>query len=378
MRHFFAVFFLLIIAVSPGFARPFWENDLAVSFAERHGQIEVGGRYVGAAFHHSRPVPSRVSFYEPVANSIDLSTDYWQRDVSLPLQLTLAVDDTTIDLTTMSLPYRYTPGQVLFHDQNALYGLEIGYEFGHDLPLMALRLALTNRSGANRNFVLTSQMATTLRTCHTYAVKNEARLSYMEGGRIALVTFDDAETDSARIFVINRGDAPTSSGSGRDSLMTDPVVQFQYERTLKPDETWYMTQLIGSTSPTKVDSVIAQAKREWRRDLQKNETALLTAVQRAPFTLPDSVVQQTARWSKAVLAANQHYLADHIVPMPCPAEYNFYFTHDMLLTNLGATFFDTERVKRDLDFLRNLSQPDSILPHAYYLERWPISNRILR
>ncbi|NIV11193.1 MAG: hypothetical protein GWN62_07840, partial [Aliifodinibius sp.] len=75
---------------------------------------------------------------------------------------------------------------------------------------------------------------------------------------------------------------------------------------------------------------------------------------------------QTFRWSKAVLESNQHYLDGKIVPMPCPAEYNFFFTHDLLLTDLGAVFFDAERVKNDLLYLRSLTKVDSVLPHAYY------------
>jgi hypothetical protein len=52
-------------------------DPLSYSFDKHYGQVEVGGRYVGAEFHESRPIPSRISFYYPVANSIDLSTDYW-------------------------------------------------------------------------------------------------------------------------------------------------------------------------------------------------------------------------------------------------------------------------------------------------------------
>ncbi len=52
--------------------------------------------------------------------------------------------------------------------------------------------------------------------------------------------------------------------------------------------------------------------------------------------------------------------------MPAPAEYNFFFTHDALLTDLGAVHFDTARVRRDLDYLRLRTGPDSVLAHAYY------------
>jgi glycogen debranching enzyme len=83
-------------------------------------------------------------------------------------------------------------------------------------------------------------------------------------------------------------------------------------------------------------------------------------------SISDSAFAETARWSKAVLFANRHYIDGRIVPMPAPAEYNFYFTHDALVTDLGAVMFDTDRVRDDLRFLRSLSQGDSLLPHAYY------------
>jgi len=49
---------------------------IAYTFDGHFGQVEVGGRYAGAEFHRSRPLPSRISFYYPVANSIELSTGY--------------------------------------------------------------------------------------------------------------------------------------------------------------------------------------------------------------------------------------------------------------------------------------------------------------
>ena len=42
--------------------------------------VEIGNAYVGIALHNNSPIPQRISFYTPVANSIDLSTDYWTRN----------------------------------------------------------------------------------------------------------------------------------------------------------------------------------------------------------------------------------------------------------------------------------------------------------
>src|SRR5574342_645557 len=51
------------------------DSTVAVAFHGGYGSIEVGGPYAGFESHHSRPLPSRISFFAPVANSMDLSTD---------------------------------------------------------------------------------------------------------------------------------------------------------------------------------------------------------------------------------------------------------------------------------------------------------------
>jgi glycogen debranching enzyme len=66
------------------------------------------------------------------------------------------------------------------------------------------------------------------------------------------------------------------------------------------------------------------------------------------------------------MEANKHYLDGELVPMPCPAEYNFYFTHDVLVTDLAAVYFDIDRVKEDLDYIARHANEENIIPHAYY------------
>jgi hypothetical protein len=79
----------------------------------------------------------------------------------------------------------------------------------------------------------------------------------------------------------------------------------------------------------------------------------------------DPIVDRSVVWAGGILASNRHYLDGTIVPMPCPAEYNFYFTHDLLLTDLGAVNFDPARVKRDLLYVISHAK-DGVIPHAYY------------
>ncbi|MFC1548279.1 hypothetical protein ACFL5M_07100, partial [Candidatus Neomarinimicrobiota bacterium] len=71
-------------------------------------------------------------------------------------------------------------------------------------------------------------------------------------------------------------------------------------------------------------------------------------------------------WAKAVMEANRHYLDGERVPMPCPAEYNFYFSHDVLVTDLAAVMFDIDRVRNDLDYIIRHADAENIIPHAYY------------
>jgi len=62
-------------------------------------QIEVGGPYVGMEFHHSSIQPNRISFFYPVANTIDLSEGYWQRGNYPVMTFQLKVGGKPVELT---------------------------------------------------------------------------------------------------------------------------------------------------------------------------------------------------------------------------------------------------------------------------------------
>ena len=95
-------------------------KPLSYFFDRHYGQIEVGGRYAGAEFHESRPIPSRISFYSPVANSIDVSTDYWKRGKSLPFALGIrAGREAKRWLGREPWDYTLSPHKVLFHRREA-------------------------------------------------------------------------------------------------------------------------------------------------------------------------------------------------------------------------------------------------------------------
>ncbi|NIR65456.1 MAG: hypothetical protein GWN00_22265, partial [Aliifodinibius sp.] len=106
-----SILLLILVYIFQTFSQdvsPFTEQ-LSVEFAGKYGQLEIGGNFVGAEFHHSLPLPSRISFYYPVANSIDLSTDYWQRDQSHPFSVTLNFDGEVREIGKEPFRYRYTP-----------------------------------------------------------------------------------------------------------------------------------------------------------------------------------------------------------------------------------------------------------------------------
>ena len=347
------------------------ENDsIATGFAGKYGQLEIGGKYVGAEFHHSRPLPSRISFYAPVANSIDLSTDYWQRDESQPFTVIISSNGKTDTIGREPYEYRWTPFSAVFTQIKPAYKVEISYRFCDDLPVMVVRMNFKNAARNKAAFKIFTTLVTSLRTCQTYMLKDSARIAHIDSGAVFLADFDETDTDSAQVFVANAGERPVAwkSATRHSSPQKGgPIAAMMYQKTLLPDSDLTVIQLVGSCRQNESSRVLQRALREWEQSVEKYERGIRAYVNhQAKFVARDAALEQTARWSKAVLATNRHYINGRIVPMPCPAEYNFYFTHDVLLTDLGATLFDTERVKHDLLFLRSLAKPDSILPHAYY------------
>ncbi len=183
---------------------------LMVTFDEKYGQIEVGGKFVGLEFHHSRPLPTRISFYYPVANSIDLSTDYWKRDESRPLSLLIKVGDRLDTLETQSLPYTYAPHTVEFEKKDSLYHLAISYHFCDDLPVVVWKINLKNTTHQLREYRLTTGLRMVLRSCHSYHWIEESRGEYRRSGSEYLSYFENSEVDSAVIFVTHPEEKPIS------------------------------------------------------------------------------------------------------------------------------------------------------------------------
>jgi hypothetical protein len=100
-------------------------------------QIETGGPFVGVEMHHSSPLLNRVSFFYPVANSIDLSTSYWQRDQSRVLSLGLKVGNRPKEWIGLEpFDYQLTPYSVLLSKRHSDRTIEVTYQFCLSKPAM--------------------------------------------------------------------------------------------------------------------------------------------------------------------------------------------------------------------------------------------------
>ena len=368
-------------------------NPLIFPFDKKYGQVEVGGPYVGVEFHKSRPLPSRISFYYPVANSIDLSTDYWKRDESRPLAIGVKIGNEKKKwIGREGWRYELSPHTVTFFDEDAIVSYQLKYEFCLNEPAMVVSLTLKNETNNPQQVSVYSHLLLSLRTCQTYARKDSAVMSYRSENQSISAQFSDFDTKNASVFVLNAGEkaakiwtdanvlSVTDDGkslwldssfisnnkSSIDPIRTRGVAAYEYSKVIQPGDTLTIIQIIGSATQKETDKKISVLSKEWKNKIDLyNNFVTTTSSTDTYFRTNDSTIDRTMKWSKAILTSNAHYLDGQIVPMPCPAEYNFFFTHDLLMTNLGAVNYDLNRVKQDLLYVASLAK-DSIIPHAYY------------
>ncbi|MEJ2535743.1 MAG: hypothetical protein P8048_01570, partial [Calditrichia bacterium] len=315
-------------------------KDLDVFFDGKTGQIEVGGKYAGLEFHHSRPLPSRISFYYPLANSLDLSTDYWKRDESMPFSLSIEHGGKIDSIGYNGFVYRYTPYSIIFQESFTDYDINLSYDFCDDVPVIAYSIILSNISENSQEFKIHTGTKIVLRTCQTYTFKVPISSNYAEDTGLFTAHFDYTDTDSAIVFISNAGERPNKFLQSIPDAGEVSTAQFAYSKVLKPKEEIKIIQLIGSCAKNDEDNIVSKFLSNWNTSVSKYKDQVENyALLNSPIMVGDSIIEQTASWSKAVLASNIHYLNNKFVPMPCPAEYNFFFTHDALLTNLGAVYF---------------------------------------
>jgi glycogen debranching enzyme len=370
-----------------------WVDGVTISFGGHYGQMEVGGPFVGMEFHKSRPLPSRISFYSPVANSIDLSTDYWRRDESRPMVVGVKVDDGERRwLGKEPWDYAISPHVVRFARAEGDLEYAIRYQFCLDEPGAVATISITNHGRGQHSVELYSHLKISLRTCQTYARFDRAVTRY-DARRHALVAeFREPETALAAVAVQNMGEQPvmwtssaeelavSDSGASRWIMSAEKLQQklfgvgrpgnalaaFIYQKILEPEDSLVVVQVISSMRSKEASTVTARLAKKWRDDVKQYESLVRnTALKDSPLRTGDAWLDSSASYARAILVANQHYLDGSVVPMPCPAEYNFFFTHDVLQTNLSAINFDPQRARRDLLYIAKHAK-DGIIPHAYY------------
>ncbi len=357
-------------------------------------KIEVGGPFVGIEMHHSSPLLQRISFFYPVANSLDESTDYWKRDTTFIMQLGLKIGDNKKEIIGKE-PFRFdlAPSFVKFHKSDTEKSIDISYRFAKTKPAMVIRYEIKNESNKENSFEFYTHLETALRTSHSFNLIDKAWTEYDNSNSVIYTNFDDPQTQSAEIFVANAGEKPSgfstvSHLSGlmnpdnewltqrdtnlQNDLMTRdkpgrPAAKFLYRKVLKPQESMIVIQIVGSCRQEEGKELAGYLNKNYEKELNAYEQSVLKKVYKeTEMTSNDPVIDQSVYWAKAILEANTHYLDGEFVPMPCPAEYNFYFTHDVLKTDLAAVNFDTGRVKRDLNFIIKHANEEKIIPHAYY------------
>ena len=366
-------------------------DPLSFPFDKHYGQVEVGGRYVGAEFHGSKPLPSRISFYYPVANSIDLSTDYWKRDASQPMAIGIRRGTEKMRwIGKVAWTYVLSPHKVVFFRSDRDMEYRISYEFCLTQPAMVRTVVVRNQSPWSSPLEVYTHLAMSLRTCQTYSRKESAWTRYDSAHAAIIADFDDSDAARAAVFMQNAGERPASwtssaaelavSDSGGSNWLNGdldqgilstirkgiPVAAFVYRKTISPGDSLVIVQVIGSCKRTETAGTISSLAGQWSTEISNYDRFVRQKAQdESAFTTGDPWLDRSAVWARGLLASNQHFLDGKLVPMPCPAEYNFFFTHDLLLTNLGAVNFDLPRVKRDLLYVVSLAH-ENIIPHAYY------------
>ncbi len=364
--------------------------DIKVGFTG-DAQIETGGPYEGAEFHHSSPMPQRISFFYPAANSIDLSTDYWRRDTTRVMYAGLRIGygkKQWIGLNPYSI--NYTPYGVTFYKKDKQKSISIAYRFCESKPAMVIIYKITNNGSEKLPFEFYTHLELSLRTSHTYALVKKAWTEYDPAESAIYANFNNEEVHNCSIFAANAGltpDSYTTNGNLSTKPFADdwwirnyaslpgltmspnnpgiPAASFLYKEDLAPGKTMEVVQIIGSSKQDERKKIVKYLTAHYKKEIDDYENDVLKYAEKGMFSTGDTTIDKSFKWAKAILAVNKHYIDGSIVPMPCPAEYNYYFTHDVLVTDYAAVNFDIDRVKNDLNFIITHSK-NLIIPHAYY------------
>ena len=249
-------------------------DSLRIESAKEVGQIEVGGPYVGIEIHKSFPLLNRISFYYPVANSIDISEDYWKRENFRVMSVGLKVGDSPKRfLKNQVYNISQTPYSVCFDGYDSDTEIKISYEFCKNEPAMVITYKLTNTSEIEKEYEVYTRLETTLRTSHTYKIIDSGYTEYQKNGSIIRINYPFTETGNAQVFLMNCGLQPSSFTAKNEENnrfknlddwwlntnsplpgklinkenLSKPVAAFIYKQILSPKSTIKIVQIVGSS-----------------------------------------------------------------------------------------------------------------------------------
>jgi glycogen debranching enzyme len=371
------VFCILFIVstTSSVFSQQLNDSSIVVEY-QGDAKVEVGSPFVGVEFHHSSPVPQRISFYYPVANSIDLSTDYWKRDTTFVSSLRLGINDGKIlEIGKEPFLLNLTPYSASFTKVNPDYTIKISYNFSRNNSAVIITYELTNTSSQTNIYDFETKYYLILRTCHTYDYVNNTGTEFSNDKKSLFANYNNIGTDNAQLFIANASEKPNNYelSKEKNSIQIDnrviekPFINYVFRKYLAPNGKMIVVQILGTTKQNEGKDVAAYMVRNYQKEIQDYSKYVLNkSIVDGKIKLNDPVMDHSILWAKAILTANSHYLDGSFVPMPCPAEYNFFFTHDVLLTDLAAVNFDLARVKNDLQFIISHADKNKVIPHAYY------------
>ena len=368
--------------------------DLAVHYRGGKAQIEIGGPYAGIEMHESAPLLNRISFFDPRANSIDRSEDYWRREIWKIQRLAVRINDgaprwlgrEVYDITQ-------TPHAVRFTTEVDGLEFSVVYRFFDKAPAFLAEYSVRNWRSEKVQLQILTGLASTLRTSHSYRTIQPTSYRFLEEHFTALHIFGDPQVGNACLFVMNAAVQPfhmepvfsdtadyglkllqlsdnTDKLSKTDvtaSEAFEPGFTFLYKQTLPAQKTMTVRQIIGSTTADKLDSTLIYLKDHWQEAANAYERRLFE--QREHYNhlhVGEPWMDHSIEWARAVIDVNRHYLDGHLLPMPCPAQYNFFFSHDALVTALAGVYYDPGRVKDDLAFIISKADSAGRIPHAYY------------
>ena len=385
---------VLVTGLEAGGQTPLqWENGWTVRYAGMNGQVEAGGPLAGVECHDSKPLPSRISFYAPVANSIDVSTDYWKRGDSGPVVVGVRVDGQPKRwLGKEPWAYALSPHTVTFERAEDDLQYAVRHEFGTRNVAAAMTITVRNTGKSAHELELYTHTLLALRSCQTYTRFGTAHTRYDAKQHAVIAEFDEPQIARAAVIVQNAGlvpvawttnarelavadsgwsnwierDTPLRKKVSAKGLSLPAVAAFQYRFRLAPGDSVQIVQIMSSVVRASVARTIVENARHGKDDIAAyGKTVHQAAAGDAVFRTGDAWTDNSVQYARALLAANEHVLDGSVVPMPCPAEYNFFFTHDVLLTNLSAIAYDPARVRRDLLYIAKHAK-DAVIPHAYY------------